>query len=324
MNRGEPRAFRARTFAMAAALVLCAAFRGEAAVQAAVVAELRDPVLPYHRTATLLVRVACPKGSTVQWPELAGEIADVDVLADAPTVSEQPDGGTVGERVYRIDAIKPGLYRLPDVQVSVTLGDETTQTALPPMVLKARELTEEEKASASGFVESAPLSALDSPTPRRWIWAAAGGLAAVAAGLAWWWHSTRLKPQPVAPPKPAWDVALARLHELRTRNLPIQGQTERYYVDLSAIVRYYIEDRFGLRAPEQTTQEFLDVAAQSGRLTEGHQTFLAQFLRHCDRVKFARHEPGVVEMEQRLSEVEVFVRETVPAPETGAEAEDAA
>jgi hypothetical protein len=94
----------------------------------------------------------------------------------------------------------------------------------------------------------------------------------------------------------------------------MQEKVEPYYVDLSMILRYYIEDRFGIRAPELTTPEFMDIATESGLLDESQQTFLAAFLRHCDRVKFARHEPGVKEMEERLSEVERFVKDTIPKP----------
>ena len=47
-----------------------------------------------------------------------------------------------------------------------------------------------------------------------------------------------------------------------------RGELERYYVGLSAIVRRYLEDRFGLRAPEMTTEEFLAVAQRNRELVE--------------------------------------------------------
>lgn len=287
-----------------------AAFAG---VQATVTGELDAPLLPYHRSATLVLSVDCPKGASVQWPDLSGKMEGVEIASDPPVISEQPGERLHTERAYHVDAVKSGSYRLPDIDVSVSAGTETTSFALPPFVLQARELTAEEKAAAAVFDESAPLSALEHRKSRAVWWIAAALVAVAVAGLLWklFW---RKKPLPAAPPKPAWDVALARLHELRLRNLPMQGQTERYYVDLSAILRYYLEDRFGLRAPEQTTPEFLDIAAQSGLLTAEQQEFMALFLRHSDRVKFARHEPSVVEMEQRLAEAERFVQNTVPPP----------
>ncbi len=307
---------QAGRFVLTAALISVsaaspAAFAG---VQATVTAELEGPLVPYHRSATLLVRVDGPKGSTVQWPDLSGKIKDVEITADAPVLAEKPNDGLHAERTYHIDAVKPSTYRLPDMDVAVSSATETSAYPLPPIVFQARELTDQEKAAAATFEESAPLSALEEHKSMRWGWIAAGLAAVLAMAALLWRLFWRKKPIPAAPPKPAWDVALARLHELRLRNLPIQGQTERYYVDLSAILRYYVEDRFGLRAPEQTTPEFLDIAAQSGLLTAEHQEFLALFLRHSDRVKFARHEPSVIAMEQQLAEVEQFVQATVPGP----------
>ena len=311
--------------ALTAALLLTSALSRAAFadVQATVSGELDAPLLPYHHSATLVLRVDGPKGATVQWPDLSGKMEGVEIASDPPVVSEQPNERLHAERVYHVDAVKPGSYRLPDVDVSVSVGAETNSFTLPPFVLQARELTAEEKAAAAAFQESAPLSALDKQKPHSLGWFVVVLAALALAGLLWkfFW---RKKPLPAAPPRPAWDVALARLHELRLRNLPIQGQTERYYVDLSAILRYYLEDRFGLRAPEQTTPEFLDAAAQNGSLTAEQQEFMALFLRHSDRVKFARHEPSVVEMEQRLAEAERFIENTVPRPDGIGELEGAA
>ncbi len=297
-----------------------AAFAG---MQASVAADLDAPLLPYHHSATLLLRVECPKGTTVQWPDLSGKIEGMEVQSDPPAMTERPNDRVHFERAYRLDVVNPGNYRLPDIEVALASGAETEAFPVPPLVLQARELTAEEKTAAGTFQESAPISALKETKSSSMGWIIAAAAALALAALAWriFW---RRKPVPAVPAKPAWDVALARLQELRFRNLPMQGQTERYYVDLSAILRYYVEDRFGLRAPEQTTPEFLDIAAQSGLLTGEQEEFLALFLRHSDRVKFARHEPSVVEMEERLAEVEQFVRNTVSRPVEGAVMEGAA
>jgi hypothetical protein len=110
-------------------------------------------------------------------------------------------------------------------------------------------------------------------------------------------------------------VAYRRLRELDERHLSEEGRYEPYYVDLSAILRYYIEDRFHLRAPEQTTQEFLAASSTTGLFTGDHQQMLSELLKHSDRVKFAQYVPTVPEMERSFSAVLQFVDETVPKPE---------
>ncbi len=62
---------------------------------------------------------------------------------------------------------------------------------------------------------------------------------------------------------------------------------EQFYVEISAVVRQYLENRFELRAPELTTDEFLQLAAAGGELSNEHQLLLAEFLSQADRVKFA-------------------------------------
>ncbi|MDX9973530.1 MAG: hypothetical protein RBU21_11140, partial [FCB group bacterium] len=117
-------------------------------------------------------------------------------------------------------------------------------------------------------------------------------------------------------------IARERLAALGAKGLADSGQFGIFYVELSDILRRYTEDRFHLHAPERTTPEFLAEAASSGLFNAEHQSLLETVLRHADRVKFARHEPGAVEMEQDFNEVRRFVEETVPR--TTAPAEEAA
>ena len=44
---------------------------------------------------------------------------------------------------------------------------------------------------------------------------------------------------------------------LLAENLPAQGLVKEFYLRLTGIVRQYVEDTTGIRAPEQTTEEFL-------------------------------------------------------------------
>ena len=90
-------------------------------------------------------------------------------------------------------------------------------------------------------------------------------------------------------------------------------------MELSDIVRRYIEARFGLRAPELTTEEFLAEAGRSADLTPSHRSLLSAFLERCDRVKFARYSPGDTESHEALQLARQFLRETRDAPSRGDE-----
>lgn len=162
------------------------------------------------------------------------------------------------------------------------------------------------------------------PAFPRWLWALPlVALLALAAALAAAFLLRRAKaPAPPPPLPPAHRTALAALERLRAGPWMERGEAEPFYVELSRIVRRYLEDRFGLRAPEQTTEEFIRDTAASDRLSPSHRDMTAGFLEQSDRVKFAREAPGRADMEAAFGAAERLVRETA-APE-GEPAADAA
>jgi len=67
-----------------------------------------------------------------------------------------------------------------------------------------------------------------------------------------------------------------------------RSELERYPVALSEVIRVYLEKRFQLRAPMQTTPEFLDDIRDSTLLPSSHRELLKDFLERCDLGKFAQ------------------------------------
>ncbi|MCE2460176.1 MAG: hypothetical protein J4F38_05280 [Pseudomonadales bacterium] len=117
----------------------------------------------------------------------------------------------------------------------------------------------------------------------------------------------------------AFDRAMARLDRLERRGLPGSDAADAWYVELSDIVRRYIEERFALRAPELTTEEFLAEAGRSAELSAAHRELLSAFLARSDRVKFARYSPGEDESRDALHEARRFLNETAAARDELAE-----
>jgi|GEM_PF-223168 len=135
-------------------------------------------------------------------------------------------------------------------------------------------------------------------------------LVAGAAGLAWWRWSRRppAAPVPIAPPDPA-VVARGRIEAAREWI----GEPRRYAGEVSDAVRHYLEDRFGLRAPERTTEEFLLDLSRRPTLDPRHQGPLAAFLEQCDLVKFAGWRPGAHELDGLEAAAIWVVDEASPA-----------
>lgn len=152
------------------------------------------------------------------------------------------------------------------------------------------------------------------PSPWLWYWwlAAAAALAAVAYGI-WRWRRRRTR---AATPLP-YQIALARLENARALMQPEHARE--FSIEVSEIVRHYIEARFEIRAARRTTEEFLrDLLDPSLALLANHRASLADFLGHCDLAKFARWILPAGVMGGMLEGARSFVLETGrPAADAG-------
>ena len=286
-----------------------------------VVVTLEPPEAPFHRQVQFSIVVEAPADLEVQLPQMVekfGGLEASDIRRNTESLRRNRRRIT---ETYVLDPILIGDYKIDPVEITWGEGESIV---VPSPALRVRDLTEEEREAAERFEPNADPVSVESALLRRWkLWAFAGAVVLLALGLLayrlWWRKREGRAPAPPAP----WEVAYQRLRELDERQLSKSGKYEPYYVDLSAILRYYIEDRFHLRAPEQTTPEFLASSARSGLLGEAHQRLVAGFLRHCDMVKFAQYVPALDEMERSFALVLEFVDDTAPQPEA-AEQEAAA
>jgi hypothetical protein len=137
-------------------------------------------------------------------------------------------------------------------------------------------------------------------------------LALVVFGLIVAWLLRRMLRPADLVRQPPDEWALAQLRALAEEGLIEQGQLQPFYYRLSEIARRYIELRFGLMAPERTTEEFLIEMRGSSALSRAHQASLGEFMEACDLVKYARHEPGAAEIEQAFNAARDFVIQTRP------------
>ena len=87
------------------------------------------------------------------------------------------------------------------------------------------------------------------------------------------------------------ERAVRELDALLAKDLIRRGKVKDFYVELTMVVRRYIERQHGIRAPEQTTQEFLRAAGDDRRFPPAVLRKLAAFLEAADLVKFAAHQP---------------------------------
>ena len=226
--------------------------------------------------------------------------------------------GRIGQEItYLLEPPGPGEFKVPALTVATwdkSLDEaEVVQLQTEPILIKVSSL----------FVdaEDAPqLNDIESPVAQpmnRWlILVIVAGGALVIAILAYLILKKSKKERVAPPPIPAHIKAAKALDRLLAEQLIVKGQIKLFYEKVSDILRSYIEERFGLKAPERTTEEFLsELSGQSTVLQPvllAHKTLITKFLTHCDLVKFAEHQPTDDDVDMVVSICREFFQATKP------------
>ena len=122
------------------------------------------------------------------------------------------------------------------------------------------------------------------------------------------WRRRIILAKPVPEETPA-KIALRALEGIE-QDVSIKNDINRFYVEVSSIVRRYIDRQFGLNAPEQTSEEFLSLAETSRAFDSDNQRTLERFLQACDAVKFAKAKPAPEDTHYIIETARGFVRAT--------------
>lgn len=216
-------------------------------------------------------------------------------------------------------------YRLAPFAVRWTdPGEASAQRWFPtrPMLF--------EKAPLLGPAEPAPGDVEEAATP-RWVRPSSRALARTAAlaaavlallALCAWagrWMLRRVRLARMTPR----ERALRELDELLRRDLHGRGRVKRFYIELTHVVRRYVERRYAIRAPELTTGEFLREAGRSEGFPRATLTRLREFLDAADRIKFAGAQATPAQTEASIRTAREYLLNEPPTVNPGEVRHDA-
>jgi len=252
-------------------------------------------------TVTLTLEVTCPDGEVVEFPPFGERLGDMHIV-DLKTTDRQ----------LVLTAIPQRTGTMPIWTMTIRCGQQIIE--IPAVELTITSDMDCENAS----LDDIGLTIQPIPEPVWHAYAALAALVVLGLFLLWLWY--RRKRTDVAEeitPLSAQELALRRLAELlesRKHESDVKG----FFVELSDIVRWYVERLTGIRAPELTTEEFLHKIAeptrwyrsgdeQPARYTGSLDT-LVPFLEVADSVKFAKHVPVNEEIMLAFHRAENFIR----------------
>jgi len=135
-------------------------------------------------------------------------------------------------------------------------------------------------------------------------------LIAIILGVIWWRRRPKREIEVVIAEEiiPPHVIALAELRALEEQRLWQEGKIKAYHMQLSHILRAYLEARYGVAALESTTSEVRDLLRPL--LSTAHFGNMMPMMEIEDLIKFAKAEPPVELHEQHLNFVRQFVENT--------------
>jgi hypothetical protein len=265
----------------------------------------------------LELEVSAEAGVELLMPEFGEALGRFAIVDFAPSERVDDQGRTIALQRYTLQPSRSGPQGIPPLLIEFV--DRRPGRPAAPEGEDAYELlTERLEFEVAGVLpEDAPLELrpargelppLAPPGRPLWPLLLAGTVALAAlspfAWRAWLARRARIRR------RSAYEVARSELDALLYGPRPDARAMDGFYVALSGIVRCYLEERFALRSPELTTEEFLDALADSPELVRAHRRLLQEFLSGADLVKFAHFIPAPDDVEQSIAAAQRFLEET--------------
>ena len=268
---------------------------------------VENPDVTLDDDVMLRVEAECPEGVNVELPDLKHDVFDAFEL-DASKIMEKKltaQGTMLFSRVYGLEPLNEGEATIDPFNIKVMEDGKEREIETPELTLTIKE---GEKLGEGLAEDELELMAVRSPWQKGWIlWSAGGVVALVIASLLVWRLRRREKAVAEVRKSPL-ETALAALEQLEKDDLVAKGELKEYYGRVSSILREYVEGRYGLQAPERTTEEFMeDLRRDSGTLSKEQKSLLEKFLMHCDLVKFAKFKPSADEVRATFESCKDFV-----------------
>lgn len=266
-------------------------------------------------TVLLQFEATVKPGYEIEMPKVDEALVDFG-LVDWDNLGRKLDdeNNVVTTYQYRLEPFLSGDYNVPAFTFQfydVNEPEEKYELASEQIGVKVTSLLGEDRDKLVIEDIEGPVTMPAEHWP-WWVWLVAGmAAAAIAAGVTVWIVLAKRRAGVVVRIfKSAHEVAYVRLRALVAEDLVEAGRLKEFYERLSSILRHYIEDRFDLRAPERTTEEFLAELKWTDTLAADDKDVLGKFLTHCDLVKFAKHAPATEQIQETFDLVKDFIERT--------------
>jgi hypothetical protein len=269
----------------------------------------------------------------VEWPVFGETLQEGIEIVDRTAVDSTtlPDGRVQLKQDLMLTSFKDSLFSISPI--AVVSGEDTFWS--DPMALNVIQPFEVDSALAITDIKDIERAPIWWWGIIRWILLALAAFLLVDLAFwlwKWWEKNHQPEAAPVEPEllRPADEVALEKLDEIKAQKIWKDGKVKEYQTELTDVVREYISRRFNVQSTEKTSDETLrelkpllmsaslnDGMSATSSLNDGKALYerLKKMLQLADLVKFAKWHTTPDENEQALTTAYEFVNETKPTPD---------
>ena len=243
--------------------------------------------------------------------QAVGDFLVRDYSERTPKKSEDKDKPNRRVFHYQLEPVHTGIHLIRSVAIEFVDNRENSENKgesnwieSEPIEVKITSELGDQVPNLADLEPMAPPQLIHDGTMWWWL---GGGLLALAALAAYFLKRRRReRSMPVYQPS-AEEIAHSQLDRLLAENLPSQGMFKDFYLRLTGIVRNYIEGITGLRAPEQTTEEFLREMGRREIFSSVESNRLKEFLEAADMVKYAGQTPDSLQIDESILRAKEFI-----------------
>lgn len=262
----------------------------------------------------LEIEVVAPEQIEIKAPTFGnavGEFVVRDYHEDSSGTSPESKEHTRTFR-YELEPVHSGTHLIRSILIefvdhrdSSEEKDKFATITSDPIEVKVSSMLENQVPDLGQLEGMLPPQPLEENHRHWWVW---GLLLAIALLLtAFRFLRRRVSGVATERKRSPEEIASGALVALLAEDLPGQGLFKDFYVRLTGIVRFYIEGTTGLRAPEQTTEEFLREMRTQATFPAERSNQLQEFLEAADMVKYAGQLPGSDQIELSIRRAQEFI-----------------
>ena len=255
-------------------------------------------------------KISVDKTDNVVFPKLV-----LDSLKKVEVVEELKIDTTATKYIkkYLLTSFDSGRYVIPRQQVLINNKKYSTDSLLID-VATVKVDTLKQRLFPIKAVISQPIIFDDY---KNYIWLGLAILALILAIILYLIFRKKKEQIAIENRIPPYTTAMQRLGELDEQQLWQNNKVKQYYIELTDIIRTYIERELNIPALESTTDELMETIQDFNKiktldLPKETIVNLQKLLQEADLVKFAKHKPVSGEIQSHRVDTELIIKDLKP------------